>query len=140
MTTTEKLFEIATRKKYRFPSVQGLLDLEAVWDLPLTTTNSQKASLDNVAKAVNSQLKSQEEESFVTVDPKTESSPYTRLSNMLDILKYIIKVKQDEKLDLENEARRKQERNFLLEVKADKEKDAVKNLSVEEIDARLKEL
>lgn len=44
------IFEIASRRKYRFPSAIGELTVEQLWDLPLTDPK-RGATLDNVAKA-----------------------------------------------------------------------------------------
>ena len=63
------LFEIATRKKLRFPSLKGELSAEQLWDLPLSSRVG--LDLDNIAKAVNKDLKAEEEDSFV----KTSTNP-----------------------------------------------------------------
>ena len=45
---TDELFIKAARKKFRFPSKVGMLNVENLWDLPLTSAN--KASLDDTAR------------------------------------------------------------------------------------------
>ena len=43
------IFEQAARQKIRFESVLGLLCVEDLWDLPLTSLNSKRANLDDIA-------------------------------------------------------------------------------------------
>ena len=72
-TPSPNLFEIATRQKFTFPSPRGLLNVEQLWDLPLTSirpdgsTRTDSVSLDTVARAVNTQLKAVTEETFAPI-------------------------------------------------------------------------
>lgn len=86
------LAEKATRYKYRFPSVNGDLTMEALWGLPLSTEKSNRASLNDVAKTINRQLKDEEEESFVG-EPSANT---TMLREKLEIVKRIIEVRKHE--------------------------------------------
>jgi len=83
------LYKKATRKKLRFPSIRGMLSVEDLWDLPLIAPGD--FSLDGVAKAINRQLKTSEEESFV--EPKKEEE--NLLEIQLDLVKDIIQYKID---------------------------------------------
>lgn len=87
----KNLFEIATRKKFRFSSVRGDLTVEQLWDLP--TTSKIGFDLDTIARAVNKELKAQEEESFVKTSRNTVAPV---LTVKLEILKHIIQVKLEE--------------------------------------------
>lgn len=128
----EKLFEKATRQKFRFASVRGQLTVEQLWDLPLMSKGN--FDLDNVAKAVNSELKQVAEESFVTTKPNHVK---TQLEESLELVKYIINVKLEEAAKATKEASIRVERERLMAILNQKENAAIESLSVEEIQARL---
>lgn len=130
------IFEIASRRKYRFPSAIGELTVEQLWDLPLTDPK-RGATLDNVAKAVNSDLKSVSDESFVITTPNRRKG---ELENMLEIVKHVIAVKIDERKRADDAADRADKRRKLIEALANKQDDAIRNLSEDEIRAKLAEL
>ena len=125
------LFETATRKAFRFPSNKGDLTTEQVWTLPLTSKTG--FDLDTIAKSINAELKSLEEESFV----KAASPKRGDLAIKLDILKHIIKVKQDEVSAAEKRAVNAQERARLTELLAKKNDQELEGLSKEELQAKL---
>ena len=64
------IFEKAAREKLRFDSPIGDLTTEQLWDLPLTSANIQRPSLDFMARAVSRELRDFGEESF---DSKTKA-------------------------------------------------------------------
>ena len=64
---SENLFLLASRKKFRFPSVKGDLVVEQLWEMPLTSKNG--FSVNDVAMAVKKELRTLEEDSFVEVSP-----------------------------------------------------------------------
>lgn len=81
------MFEKASRKKYRYPSANGLLSTEQLWDLPL----KGKLSLNAVAVAISKEIREEENESFVD-----EATPSQTDNNVrLDIVKFVIKDKLD---------------------------------------------
>lgn len=126
------MFDIATRKKYRYPSSKGMISTEQLWDLPLTSNSG--FSLDDVAKAINRELKTQEEESFVD----TSSNPRkTELSNMLAIVVAIIQTKQAENAAARQAAQRRAEREQLVEILHNKKLQEASNLSTEELERRI---
>lgn len=136
------IFEIASRKKFRFPSVVGELTVEQLWDLPLTATTRAPATayrndLDSVAKAVNAELKSVTEESFVNVRPHPAKAD---LEIKLDIVKHVIAVKMDERAKADAAADRAEKRRKLAEALANKQDESLRNMSEEEIRAKLAEL
>lgn len=129
------MFEKASRLKLRFDSLKGQLSVENLWDLPLQSKSG--FDLDTVAKAVNSELKSISEESFV----ETKTNPRKgELELKLEIVKHIIKVKQDENLAAVSAATKREERKRLESILATKQASALEQLSVEEIQKRLDEL
>lgn len=129
------MFEKAIKQKLRFDSVRGQLTTEDLWDLPLTSRNS--FDLDTIAKAVNSKIKEAQEESFV----KVRSNPaQDKLTLQLDILKFIIADKMQEAESKAIVVTRQQQRQKLEEVLASKQDDALKGLSVEELQAQINAL
>ena len=111
------IFEYATRNKLRYPSTVGELTTEQLWDLPLTSKT--KPNLDNIARAINTELIAITEQSFVN----TSSDPRKPLlTNALEVVKYIIAFKQDEaKARAETNAKAERKAQ-LLEALADREK------------------
>lgn len=128
------IFEQATRGKLRFPSTKGMLTVEDVWILPLTSTRSD--SLDSLAKAANAEVKAGEEESFVEV--KTTSNTIAQLQ--LDILKHIIAIRLQENKDKAEAAERKAKKEQILSLIANKENEALANKSTDELQALLAKL
>lgn len=127
--TTTSLFEVATRQKLRFQSAKGLLTVEDLWDLNLTGP----VSLDTVSKLANRDVKSSEEESFVT----TSSATNTAAVMKLEILKHIIAVRKAELAERQNAAEKAERKQRLLSLLAEQDEAKDKSLSREEI---LKEL
>lgn len=126
-------FEKAIRNKFRFPSAKGELSVEQLWDLPLLV-KTQGIDLNSVAVALNNELKTLGEESFV----ETGSNPKRALvSDKLDIVKYIIGVKQREKDAAEKRQQTSQQIADLENLLHNKKKDALQNLSEAEIEAKL---
>lgn len=122
----------ATRNKYRFPSDRGELNVEQLWDLPLTSRNG--FNLNAVAIAVNTELKGLSEESFV----ETNDNPRRNLlSNMLDIVKYVIAVKQSEAKAATEKAAKESLKKQLQEVIAVKRNEQLASTSIEELEAQL---
>jgi hypothetical protein len=133
----EQLFEIASRKKLRFQTVRGLISTEDLWDLPLINRITAGFDLDTVAKAVNRELKSLAEESFVT----TKANPRAdQLGLQLEIVKHIIATIQRE--DQERTARegRKAERARLLEILDQKQGEKMMGMTEKQLKARIAEL
>lgn len=126
--TTENLFESATRSKMRFP-FKGMISVEDLWDLSLT-------NLDSVFKTLNAEAKKSEEESLLN----TKSKEDEEISNKIEIVKYIVGVKLDEKKKRENAKKNAEMRQRLLEIKAKRQDAALENMSDEELDKTLAEL
>jgi len=126
------LFITASRKKFRFASERGDLTVENLWDLPLTSKNG--FNLNAVAIGVNAELKGLAEESFV----ETSTNPRRKdLENMLEIVKYVIAVKQDEaKAATERVAKQELKRKLREAIEA-KEGEALQSASLEDLKAQL---
>lgn len=126
--TTENLFESATRSKMRFP-FKGMISVEDLWDLSLT-------NLDSVFKTLNAEVKKSEEESLLN----TKSKEDEEISNKIEIVKYIVDVKLDEKKKREDAKKNAEMRQRLLEIKAKRQDAALENMSDEDLDKALAEL
>lgn len=128
------IFEQASRKALRFESTKGLQTVEDLWNLPLDSARG--SSLNSIAKAVNKVIKESEEETFVG----TKSNALTEENLKLDILKHIIKVRQEENEKAVTASKVKKERERILEMIAVKKDQALAESSVEELEAKLKAL
>lgn len=129
------IFEQATRRAIRFESAKGDLSVEQLWDLPLQSRN--QFDLDTVAKTVNRQLNAVTEESFVSV---RENPAKETLSLKLEIVKHIIAVKLQEAEEARNRANKASEKEKLLRLLDEKQNEALRALTPEEIQERLKAL
>lgn len=130
------IFEYATRNKLRFQSSQGLLTVEQLWELPLTTRSNNKTSLDLVARAIYNQVKEQGEISFV--DPKSTADKSLEIS--LEIVKYIISVRQSEAQAAEQATIKSQKAAKLRDAIARAEDKSLESKSLDELKAELAEL
>lgn len=124
-------FEKAAKLKLRFPSNRGQLTTEDLFDLPLTSKSG--FDLDSIAKAVNRELKDSSEESFVA--PAKPASAIDSLR--LEIVKSVIATKVAERDERAAKAEKKQKRDRLLELLANKEDAALAELTPEQIREQL---
>jgi len=125
---SEKMFEVATRSKMRFP-FRGLVSVEDMWDLSV-------ANLDTVFKSLNSQVKQAKEESLL--DTKTKEDEVLDLQ--IEIVKYIVKVKLEEEAMRLQAKEKKEKKQKLLSILSEKQENELQNKSVDEIQAMLAEL
>lgn len=129
------LFEKAARQKLRFNSAKGLLTVEQLWDLPLT---SQKGiSLNEIGMVIQSTLRDMGQDSLVDVGTSPEK---TQLKLSLDIIKHIISVKQAENAAARDLAEKRARKQKLMEALERKEDDALVGMSAEEIRKELESI
>lgn len=126
--TNNELFINATRNNYQFP-FRGMINVIDLWDLSLT-------NLDSVFKTLNAEVKESEEESLLN----TKSKEDEEISNKIEIVKYIVGVKLDEKKKREDAKKNAEMRQRLLEIKAKRQDAALENMSDEDLDKALAEL
>ena len=126
--TINELFINATRANYQFP-VRGMINVIDLWDLSLT-------NLDSVFKTLNAEVKKSEEESLLN----TKSKEDEEISNKIEIVKYIVGVKLNEKKKREDAKKNAEMRQRLLEIKAKRQDAALENMSDEDLDKALAEL
>jgi hypothetical protein len=128
----KNIFEYATRNKLSFTSVRGQLSVEHLWDVPLRSRDD--FNLNAIAKAVNKTLREISEESFVETSKTTE---HTRCEVAMDIVKHIINVKLAEEVDAAARVARKQEKEKLLAILAEKQDGKLSELSEKELQKRI---
>jgi hypothetical protein len=127
------MFEKAARKKIRFDSPQGQLSVEDLFDLPLTTKRNNQANLDDIAIALDKQLKDANTTSFVK---KTiTANEIAKLK--FDILLHVIEVRMAEDEAAEQRKVNADKKQRLQALIAQKEMEADGAKSVEELRAEL---
>lgn len=122
------MFEVATRNKMRFP-YKGQISIEDMWDLSLP-------ALDSVFKALNSQMKQVKEESLLSTKSKADET----LELQIEIVKYIVSVKLDEKEAREKAAEKSVQRQKIMEIMAKKQDESLESASMEDLQKMLAEL
>lgn len=128
MEKTINLFELATRKKFRFP-FKGMISVEDLWDLSVQ-------NLDTVFKALNAESKQAKEESLLSV----KSDEDTILDAKIAIVKHIVSVKQNEAVQRQNAAAMREQKRKLQELIANKQDAELQGKSIEELQAMLNAL
>lgn len=128
MEKTINLFEMATRKKFRFP-FKGMISVEDLWELSVQ-------NLDTVFKALNAEAKQAKEESLLA----TKSAEETILDAKIEIVKHIVKTKLDEAAERQKAAEKREQKHRLQELIANKQDEALQGKSIEELQAMLSAL
>lgn len=124
----KNIFEIATRKKYRFP-YKGQITVEDLWDLSVE-------ELDSIFKTLNAKNKVQKEESLLDSAEKKDIT----LETQIEIIKHIVSVKLGEAEAAKNRAAKKAEKEKLLAILANKQEEDLRGKSVEELQAMIANL
>lgn len=122
------MFEIATRRKYRF-QLNGSLTVEDLWDLSVE-------SLDKIFKNLNAQRKQTQEESLLASKTKEDED----LMIKIDIVKYIVEVKLAEKEARAKAKERKEQKQKILAILDEKKDKALHDMTTEQLEAMLKGL
>ena len=119
------LFKIAAKKKYRF-NYKGLISVEDLFDLKLE-------ELDKIYKNLKSQQKNNSEESLL----QTVSKEDRELNNKIEIIKTIVTDKLLANEKALKAAEKKAQNQRILEILADKKDAALKEKSIEELQAMI---
>ncbi|MGD2065608.1 MAG: hypothetical protein PVI43_00375 [Candidatus Bathyarchaeota archaeon] len=119
------LFEIASKKKFRFVSSKGSLSVEDLWTMPLKGAYS----INSVAKTISANLKEAGEEDFV--EPSSDGDQ--ELKDKLDLVKYIIAKRLEFKERAEKAAETKAFKNRIDEIIQDKQDEDLKGKSLEDL-------
>jgi hypothetical protein len=121
------MFQKATRKKIRFESPQGLLSIEDLWDLPMTSAKG--SNLDDIARNLWKQLKDCENTIFVAKKPLADD--ITQLK--FDLVKHVIDVRIAEAQLAADIRANKEKKQRLLALIETKEYEQLAGSSVEEL-------
>ena len=131
------IFEIASKKKFRFDTNKGQLTVEDLWDLPLTASNG-RPNLDDIAKDLYKKMKEDSELTFVK--PASQSNKEFNIAKAkFDIVKHIIDVKLAEAEATKKAKETKARNQRILELIAQKKDEALASKSEEELLAMLTE-
>lgn len=125
----KNIFEQASKQKLRFASSRGQITTEDLWDLSLE-------DLDTIAKTLNKQVKESSEESFI----KKQTTADRKATLKLEVVVSIINTKLEEQEKRKSAAERKEKRDKIIELIANKEKDALSKKSVTVLRAELDKL
>lgn len=124
------MFEKAARLKLRFQTSRGLLSVEDLWDLPLTSKTGQ-LTLDQVAKDLHRELKaSAEETSFVEPHAHSKSD---ELQLGFDIVKHVIEVRLVEQKKSAEALLKRETKKKILEIIESKQDQELQSKSLEEL-------
>ena len=129
---TINIFEFASRNKIRFSSPRGELTVEQLWDVPLRARDD--FNLNTIAKSANKALKEISEESFVET---TKTVEHTRREAAMETVKYVIDTKIAEEKAAATRAERRQEKEKLLSILAEKQAGKLSELSEKELQKRI---
>lgn len=132
----DNIYKYAAQHNLTFPSKRGELMVSQLFQLPLKARDG--FDLDTVARTVNDQLKGVTQESFVedtTADPRK-----TALAVMLDIVKDVIKTKQEENRAKLDKAKRQAEIQKIREIIDQKKDEKLSQASIEDLQKKLAEL
>jgi hypothetical protein len=122
------MFEKAARMKLRFPH-KGLCTVEDLWDIPLE-------ALDRIFKDLNIKIKAQKEESLL----ETRSKEDEILDLKIAIVKHIVEVRLSEQKARKDLAAKSEKKQKLLGIIAEKQDNALRDLSVDELTKLVDEL
>ena len=129
------IFEQATRAKLRFSTPAGMLSVEDLWDLPLTST-TKRANLDDVAKMLDNQIKNTASVSFV--NDVSEVNTQTKLA--FDVVLHIIKVRLAEQAAAKTAADARAKKQKIMAIIEQKQDESLSAASIDDLQSMLASL
>ncbi len=123
-----ELFIQAAQKKYRFP-YKGQITVEDLFDLNMEQLNT-------IFQSLNKEVKDADTVSLLEVKSDEDKD----LENKIEIVKYVFNVKLAQKEAISKQKEIADEKQKIMAIIEDKENAALKDLSVEELKAKLAEL
>ena len=122
------IFEAASKNKYRYP-YKGTITTEDLWDLT-------PAQLDIVYKALNKGISEAQVSSLMCKVTEVDAE----LLNKIEIVKYIFNAKEAEGEARKNDAAKHAKKQRILDILAQKQEDALQNMSEDDLKKMLDEL
>ena len=122
------IFEAASKNKYRYP-YKGMITTEDLWDLT-------PAQLDIVYKALNKVISEAQVSSLMCKVTEVDAE----LLNKIEIVKYIFNAKEAEAEARKNDAAKHAKKQRILDILAQKQEDALQNMSEDDLKKMLDEL
>ena len=129
------IYQKAATTKLRFKTNNGAISAEDLFDLPLSSKNEM--NLDTVAKTVHAALKAEEEGSFVN---KTSNPRKDQLELAMEIVKDVIRIKQEEADAKADIAAKAAKREQLLRALERNQEQALATMTVDQLQEELKKL
>ena len=130
------IYKEAAKKKVRFNTKKGLLTVEDLFDLPMTTTVATRVSLNDIGIEIAKALKNYEVLDFI----EAKTDPAQELLKLkLEIVKDIIQDKKEERDKAKKEAEKKRQKELVMELIERKKMSELENKSLEELERMLKE-
>ncbi len=133
MDTRNDLFEQAARLKLRFDTPKGLLLVEDLWDLPLTSPSGSRANLDSIA--IDLHLATRDAAEVVSFVDAGKSTVSEDLLLAFEVVKHIIGVRVAERDRAKEAADRREKKQRLLQLIAQKQDEELAGKSVDELRA-----
>lgn len=122
------IFEAASKNKYRYP-YKGMITTEDLWDLT-------QAQLDAIYKALNKGVSEAQVSSLMHKVTEVDAE----LLNKIEIVKYIFNAKEAEAEARKNDAAKHAKKQRILDILAQKQEDALQNMSEDDLKKMLDEL
>jgi hypothetical protein len=135
MILGNNIFEKASRLKLTFSTSRGVLSHQDLWDLPLQSSTG-KVNLDEIARDLFRQIKSDDNISFVETNHKTDF--LTQL--MFDVVKHIIDTRLAEAKQATDEKERADKKQKLLAIIADRQDEKLRSMSLKDLQKMVAEL
>ena len=129
------IYQKAAVTKLRFKTNNGAISTEDLFDLPLSSNNEM--NLDTVAKTVYAALKAEEEGSFVN---KTSNPRKEQLELAMEIVKDVIRIKQEEADAKADIAAKAAKREQLLRALERNQEQVLAGMTVDQLQEELKKL
>ncbi len=132
-----KIFETASKVKLRAQTAKGLLNVEQLWDLPLS---SGVANLYDIEEQAIDALQSMSSSGTRRSASVTNQREVAQAQLLVDILKYIIDAREDEAKTKSVTQEKQEELRRLKNLLANKKIEAEGELSIDEVEKKIAEL